>query len=211
VKSSDQTLLQRIGFQDPDKMTTRHDLAIQYLSQSETAWKLARKFMAFKERDWSKRSSSYSGKADMEDRYTLGTAIKCFPEAALTKGEGQYKTLVGFIDLVIRYETIWQCRGIDGNPIPRDYSSESTDFKKLFVEVKVTERSISDAIRQINLYRQFLDGSPFVLVTDYQINEAERQMLDQVLIAHAVLGPQFSEYVNAQADKPPKKVESEEI
>ena len=72
--SHSRTMLASFGFSDPDKKEPRHDLACRYVSQPDV---LARILQIFQGRI---------------------NPIEYHLEHHLTKGEGQYKTTIGFLD-----------------------------------------------------------------------------------------------------------------
>jgi len=92
MHSFDRTLLAKLGFADQDKKERRHDWACQYLAQPEVAARLA----------------AFLGVPRTRDRWVNGVPSWEFEyvetETHLTKGEDQYKTTIGFLDVVISYE-----------------------------------------------------------------------------------------------------------
>jgi hypothetical protein len=114
--SYDNTRLAQFGFQDPDRKLEKHALACQYLSRRP------KKILA----------------ACGIGNFTPG-AVRC--EAALSKGEGQYKTTIGFVD--VQFEETFE-----------------EDAYAVGVEVKITPCSWDVALRQINLYREYAPTFP---------------------------------------------------
>jgi hypothetical protein len=154
MSATDQTLLARLGFQDPDRKDLLHDWACQYLAQPEVLEKLVAPLAVTMEH-------------------------VCL-ERHITKGYGQYKQTIGFVDLfasLARYT--------------------------LILEVKISPVSIGDALRQLNLYREYADGGNTIvfLVTAYKLDETDVATLAREGIRHAVLGPGFHEFVKLRAAK----------
>jgi len=107
--SHDKTLLAKLGFADPDKSTARHDLACTYCAQPAVMRKiLAMAIPAPKDRviieECEGMPISSSGPSthcfsinSFHDTLLAGPASF---EVPLSKGEGQYKTTIGFIDVL---------------------------------------------------------------------------------------------------------------
>lgn len=85
MHSHDRTLLKSLGFADPDKRNRRHDLAIQYLSRFKTAQALL---------------------PQITKSPVKVVTYWISPEYHITKGEGKYKTTIGFADLVSTAELV---------------------------------------------------------------------------------------------------------
>lgn len=92
MHASERTLLASLGFNDPDKKGDTHDMAIQYLAQPLVLGRLleaaTRRVPQRVAVVWTSLTTEYH----------------------LTKGEGKYKTTVGFADLLVRYAAIDQQR-----------------------------------------------------------------------------------------------------
>lgn len=155
MHSHDRTMLAKLGFSDPDRREPAHDLAIRHLADEERANALVRMFG---------NSGEWSG-----ERWRFRSSTH--PEFHLAKGEGQYKTTVGFLDLAVVFS---QARSITKHGVPpkRDIHSfmSRSDFQNIepqdyfewrerrgciVIEVKTTPGFISDAMRQIGLYAEF--------------------------------------------------------
>lgn len=138
--SHDRTLLASLGFADPDKREPLHDLACEYLAepaQSERMVQLVRP--------------------------GSGLSIKSRTEVLISKGEGPYRTTVGFLDVRIDW---WSDVPTSGEESFDVYDSEQrawrTEIEKwnvwhrgsVFVEVKIKPVGVGDMLRQIALYSQ---------------------------------------------------------
>lgn len=80
MHSSERTLLASLGFADPDKKSSRHDLACQYLTLPEVSEKV-RRAIDNRPETW------------IEEFHT---------EFHIQKGEGKYATTIGFADVMYR-------------------------------------------------------------------------------------------------------------
>ena len=201
-------LLEKLGFRDEDRKAPVHDLACHYLAQPPIAQKLLAAIAPPKT----------AAIVDLEARQEL----------LLSKGENQYKTVVGFIDVMLtgradlgmylcsrsgepvtaecdgvpwkegECDRYYQCQGKCKHPQahrekPRKDRHDryrATEGLSLGIEVKATERSVPDAIRQIEVYRAHAAG-PWMLVTIWQPTALEMDALASSKILHRQLGPEF--------------------
>lgn len=207
--SHDRTLLASLGFLDPDKREPLHDLACEYLSEPAQATRMAR----------------LAGAPETEDVATVPTL-----EAQIAKGEGQYRTTVGFLDLRIEWKT---------------ETAEGT----VLVEVKIQPISIGDVLRQIALYRGHLKsvslaapvvlnkpvsaetfkdrlrelsgekrslgaaetvqdkGMSWFLATAFDLDAGQSQLIQQAGIVHVRLGDGFEKWFEERQRRPAPKPE----
>ena len=82
MHSHDRTLLSSLGFADKDKTNPRHDLAIAYMQTWEAS------------QAWIPAVAQVPGA-----EWRCGSFI---PEELITKGQGQYATTVGFLDMGVQ-------------------------------------------------------------------------------------------------------------
>jgi hypothetical protein len=78
------------------------------------------------------------------------------------------------------------------------------------VEVKIGQCSIGDILRQVALYRGYLNAAAWVLATPWAVTAADRTSLEQASIHHIRLGPKFDEWCAAQrnpTEPPPESPE----
>lgn len=155
-------LTQRLGFADPDKKDSKHDLACQFLARETSAL-----------------SSWLTGSQD-DKAYSI-------LEYPHSKGEGQYKTTLGFFDVLIWW--------------PR--------LSFAVVEVKISKIPLGDVLRQIMFYRSFpiiypiLKGSMYiakhwVLATAYDLTDIDVETLTRADVKWLKLGEKFEEFCRAQ-------------
>lgn len=125
----DRTLIASMGFADPDKKDARHDLACQYLAQPEIAQRVVRRFRhadlqsgAYHGTEWFEyddkfrhglphdagprfglgyHSTSRHERVEFERTCELDTSPRF--EVPIHKGEHQYRTTIGYLDLVVPY------------------------------------------------------------------------------------------------------------
>ena len=132
----DRTLLNSLGFSDPDKKLPLHDLACQYLtdpaaqelvklvackSLKRTSVRMETEIVCPCEEDLKSSRHAYQSevlpalflnghgkrtKFRFTRSYDEPTPLACHLEYLITKGEGKYRTHVGFLDAVIEYEHV---------------------------------------------------------------------------------------------------------
>lgn len=119
--AKDRSLLASLGFKDPDKGDNRHDIACQYMSQPKTLKRLVAMLEHYdsawvENTDTGKFELSLVGSAGSYYRIagdseyattgsfdgnistTLRSTANC--EVVISKGSGQYRRTVGFIDVI---------------------------------------------------------------------------------------------------------------
>jgi hypothetical protein len=183
-------MLAKCGFADPDRKDPMHDVACSYIAAN--AEKLCAQLLR-------RRIVSVSSKL----------------EEPISKGEGQYKTTVGFVDIVMQ-PTLWApgevytsslydepdtltlCRR---SGLVRELNDEDlgwTEYacvchrivemrKPIGVEVKWSESSVSDAVRQVCVYREFTSGWLWVLAAPWALNVEQKRALKSQKILYAQL------------------------
>jgi len=131
--SYDQTLLQRMGFADPDRRSPAHDDAcVQIATEPERFIRAVRERLGVRE-------------------------ARCDLEVPLQKGEGKYASTVGFIDAMVMWTN-----ASEQAPVPRYSSRRVGRYDEKFwmatgmlVEVKTSIDGIGNLLRQMNLYREY--------------------------------------------------------
>jgi hypothetical protein len=202
--SRDYTLLAKLGFADPDKQDPTHDAACRYLAQPEVAqklWALSSEILNSPGMyaDASQHLVRFSNSASTTE---LAAATV---EAPISKGSGQYKTTIGFMDVVLY-----------GKQQSADVEvRRSLPAFGVGIEVKHTQKSIHDAVRQINLYREYTDNPygtvrlgyhthetqwttkivDWYLATTFDITQQELEMLSMSRIKFIRLGADFNKYL----------------
>lgn len=183
--SHDRTLLASLGFSDPDKREPLHDLACEYLSEEPQRTRLVR----------------LAGAPE-------GAVTQPVLEATIAKGEGQYRTTIGFLDLRINW-------------------SSETEKGSVLVEVKIRQVGVGDILRQINLYRSHivetrtisaetfkshlaaLDRTSeiksdkfWVLATTFELDHGQTQTIREANITHVRLGDGFTKWFEDRQSRP---------
>jgi hypothetical protein len=169
-----------------------------------------------------------AGTGGFTGRGSLGRAINITharQETVLSKGHGQYKTTVGFLDARFSFRSSMRLQG-ERRTIPTRYQPDweqvrraldrgelweqsvnpkqgSWDFDTVVgnvaMEIKISPVSVSEALRQIHLYREYMPFEhSWVLVTRFPMNSGEREVLRRHDIAHLRLGDQFTAWMEQQ-------------
>jgi hypothetical protein len=175
MHSHDRTLLSRLGFADPDKKNSQHDLACQYLADREKVQSIV---LMIAEKMQAPEESANSFDA------LMGTTYSAF-EVPIEKGENQYKTTIGFVDLIIFASHHPLCA------------------PNIFIEVKIEKISIGDCLRQLTLYDSYISKTyswrefPWVLASPWPITAEEERMLWPRAM-HVQLGDEFTSFCKNQ-------------
>lgn len=176
MRSQDRTLLANLGFADQDKKNPLHDKACYYLATPKVSTELA-------------------GSLIVDEKFRVKGNAKTEIEHPLSKGNGQYKTTIGFIDVLIQQE-------IEHSPDGCRWHMHS--IEEVAVEVKIIPVSISESIRQIKLYREYIEYSwRFVLVTSWTPDESEKAALRNERIYHRKLGDGFKQWQKEESSGRP--------
>lgn len=188
-------MLARLGFSDPDKKNPLHDLACQYVAAPDVAQRLCRQF----DLDTSKRE-------------------QVSVEVPLSKGSGQYKTTIGFLDVLIPAVSFSMTteQGVRYEPVPPEEVEERRalgievyeESAIVVVEVKTGFTNLGDVLRQIKMYREYLNHygpTVWLLVTTFEMNEADVGALGAEGIGHVMLGQSFRDWTKSRGTSPVAK------
>jgi hypothetical protein len=216
MHSHDRTLAASLGFQDPDKGDPRHDLACQYLATPDVARKVVGAFVlpTLTRRAARHFRDDFRGKSWYEfDRLGIPQY-----ELPVVKGAGDYRSVIGFVDLAIPLSLnsravgqVAQGREWDGN---RQVLTRWEDIDEVFpheaavfVEVKVGPVPVGTILRQINLYRTFGPlglpecDSSWVLATVSPYDSSDLAVLKSAGIHHVRLGEAFDAWCREKSSR----------
>lgn len=210
MHAHDRTMLASLGFADPDKRDSRHDLACQYIAQPESRQKLAD--MMVSELIRRENGTFDRGYWKGEKAYELISIDQGSYEVPISKGSGQYRTTIGFIDLILpcTYRLSYHGHlreGYDRCVTWKEHSS-SREFKfDIVIETKVNPICIGDVLRQIGLYREYKTNyrdsedpieNLWFLVTTYPLSAIDIESLASSKIHHVRLGSSFEKWAEWQ-------------
>lgn len=192
MHSHDRTMLAKFGFSDPDHKNSRHDMACMYLSQIQTAIKIGRRL-------WPRVMPFFDRKFEGFDDKGFDINSSHI-EFHLMKGQGEYKTTIGFIDVMIEFYALYIKTKKDNN-IQND---ARTELFSVGIEVKIEKVPVGDILRQIALYREYSNANYWIVVTDYDMTEIEVKAMKSEDIDYLRLGENFGKWIKEQSDKPIK-------
>lgn len=210
MHAHERTLLARMGFADPDRRDPLHDIACRYLATPGVSMRVAKLLNL----EYSNRPKCFKLDHVYEMKSAMSRSIKeirSVYEFEIDKGVRQYRTTVGFIDLLYRVElelffTNVQKRRSCSKSSPQLWEPHDDfvepDCELAAIEVKSTDVPVSDVIRQINLYRSFSNIKRWILATTYPINQSQFDCLANARILHIHLGQRFHDFVKEQANAP---------
>ena len=214
MHSSNRTLIASLGFADPDKKNPLHDIACQYLAIADNAYQVISSLRI--PQPTAEEAFELNGKQGAYKRESTGRPRFCIGnpeyELMLSKGEGQYRTHIGFIDLTIPFQAITPIAITEFRPnkyvdmrnkIPWEQfsvvSKEDGNWtlrSTVAIEVKIGQVPIGDVLRQIRLYQMHarFGMDYWLLATAYSISVEDAAVLQGAGIYHVKLGEKFDAY-----------------
>jgi hypothetical protein len=209
MHAHDRTMLAKLGFADADRKEAKHDLACQFLTQPKPMEAIGRLFG-----NQPKSPITVVKNTGYNFDFDKFISVASLTEVPISKGNGQYQTTVGFLDVSLKYHNVYKLRqnGSIGEDTP-----ESEQFGGFYacIEVKIQPVPISDCIRQITLYQQYVTPYNYghhwddrwimgwLLATPWTINANEAAALDAHQIKHVRLGKNFDDFCNQSKNLPP--------
>lgn len=189
MSARDRTQLAALGFADPDKKGRVHDLACQYIYQPSIQDAICRRVFS--------------------DFPTVHHGPWVRTEFPLSKGEGRFRTTIGFLDVVFLWEVIETHRGF------------------VVVEVKTTAPLVTgDVLRQMRLYQEYWiprdlyllcpnageqwcrrvsferakEHTAWVIATTFPPSKDEIRFLQSEGFHHVYLGDNFQRWIEERED-----------
>ena len=185
--SHDRTYLASLGFADPDKKLSEHDLACQYLGQESNQKKLAE----LVEREVYKNTTG---------NFTIN---KPSFEIPITKGLEQYKTTIGFLDLAFYYN-YKSGKKDKWSGVIVEVKISKVAMSDVIRQIKFYRQYTHELTSKLNMYN-------FVLVTKFDITQEDLCMLQSANISWIKLGKSFKEFVEMQQSDDAEMAHGEEI
>lgn len=207
MHSHERTMLAKLGFADPDRRDAVHDLASRYLTTQPVIHRLVSHLGI----ETGPKASQFQNGYVLERCETSLRIVSCSVnlEQEIAKGYGQYRTTVGFIDLVLNLEIDEQFTNVmrksrcdqarsalaEWEPA-EDYAYHSS--QQYGIEVKATPTSLGDLIRQMNVYRAYSHITRWIVATTYPLAGHDLDCLKAQKLLHVQLGAHFQAYVEEQ-------------
>jgi len=208
-------MLAKLGFADPDRREPLHDVACHYLATPSAVCRLIRGLgMEHGHKPYAENSGSEERTSQVLRKVTSHRVTR---EFEIAKGLGQYRTTVGFADLVLQLHVEEQHRNAQmrtrsvpdgrGNLTWTEWRSVA-DFmwrsnEEVGIEVKATPVAVSDVIRQVKLYRSYSGIRTWIVATTYQITRADLACLRNERFQHVYLSGHFQAFVAEQPTSDP--------
>ncbi len=196
MHTHNKTYLASLGFGDRDKQNPLHDLAGQYLGEQMVGEHLMRVFNPYpKRQEWEEANPVCGSVVHQISECRYQGALL---EQPLVKGTGQYRTYVGFLDVLLMW--VWKESVTPRVPCERHSVFPGRCFFSVWVEVKINPVPLGDVLRQITLYKTFLEESNYkeangwALVTYYDLSTYDVELLKEKGIKHIRLGTDFDHY-----------------
>lgn len=216
------TLLAKLGFHDEDKKNSDHDHACNYLSERPVCMQLIQHFSPAVH-DIESISNiilqirpmlKACGLDEIQSRLTPDTSLpvvlsniefsdiknewQCLnisKEHPISKGSGQYKSTIGFMDVFVHYR-----HNISFSWYHKDNPKEVFQVEKVYkgnqkilFEVK-TYLNVAEFLRQIKLYKGHVSANKYVLVLTNPISEYQKREVEKEGIQVIKLGEAFIEW-----------------
>lgn len=226
------TLLARMGFNDIDANDPIHDVACRYLTLPDVARRIVDDFFPHEDVDgdpdfdrkvreefeaFMSAREDYRGR---EDTGSLRAINSTSIETPISKGEGKYKTTVGFLDGLIKSSITRKIAEVD-----KPWNAKNSlyignrwlDAHKIFIEVKIAKVSFSEVAKQIRLYREYIseDEGPrgekrdqWVVFVAFDPSQVFVSALENEDIAVRKLGGGFREFVEQVSKAEPAELKS---
>jgi len=170
-RTHDRTLLQLMGFSDPDLGSERHDFLCRHIAHPKpehrvwTGRWLALRMLTLHERRLARsdRTELLCGSARVE--------VSGRTEVPIVKGRDQYRMIVGFADVVLSWRREYRTRWNGGDAETMRLCGD------LVVEVKTGRISEGLLLRQMNTYREFGPDKDYAVAFDYEPSSEVRRLL----------------------------------
>ncbi len=222
MHSHERTLLAKLGFADPDRKSDLHDVACRYLATPMVREKLLG-ISGVLQFEHEPSSWSYGCEEERSVESAVLNKHNATLELEIGKGEGQYRTTIGFVDVLITAEILHRHVEVQRREKASRYNRDSEwgEWKPhgnyvtssracCCIEAKIGKTSVGDLLRQLNLYRRYLlSETIFIVATYYELTAAEIDALEAAGIRHVLLGKAFRNYVAREESATP--VENVEI
>ena len=202
----ERTMLAKLGFADPDRREQMHDIACQYLATADAIERFVRHLaIEYPPKPWHDSWDNIE-RTGLISRQVVSHDVT--HEYEISKGIDQYRTTIGFADLVLtinveekrssirqRKQRRWDDTGMGWSDWQMD-SDSAYQYRSIHgIEVKIKPTAVGDIIRQLRLYRSYSNIRDWTVATAFDLSASDIASLQNENIRHLRLGKRFDEYV----------------
>jgi hypothetical protein len=207
--SHERTMLAKLGFADPDRREPLHDVACRYLSTEPAVRRLVT-HLGLERGPTTIQGINHLGKVERAEKSEHFASHYATLEREISKGQGQYRTTVGFIDLTLRIDIEERCTNVMRMPQDTYHGplvwTPAEDYTcrmpyEFAIEVKVNPTTMGDLIRQLNLYRSYSYIRDWIVATAYPLTSDDVECLKAQRLRHVQLGKHFQAYCEQQQQR----------
>ena len=122
-------------------------------------------------------------------------SIRVSKEHPISKGEEQYKTTIGFMDVFLecKHYISWEWHLMEDPLVCGKFEDVFLGHRRILFEVK-TRLKVAEFLRQVKLYKEYTKRSLVVLVMTSPINIAQKETVESEGIRIIQLGSEFQDW-----------------
>lgn len=174
MSARDYTLLAKLGFSDPDRREPLHDIACRYLAEPTTILKV---YSAL----YPENASALAARCKRFNLDSVRGFLAARMEVEIYKGQAQYKTTIGFADLLMTWPFVWSSEEAPDDPEwfeTRHGACLLESGPSVFSSKEAAEQSIAPAVEAAKEHnrRKQLEYEQAARPLKAAVEEAERSL-----------------------------------